>query len=537
VTNNGSENVSIILTPNSATATLSGISTPLGPQAFDVEASYAGDIKYSSSTSALVNLQVPLTAQATLTTPTPFSVLGTRDVTFQWTAGTGVTLYQFTLGTIGPGSSNLFAYTGSATSTISAAPPFNGATVYARLSSKINGSWLYNDYVFTEYAQPAGPVLETPVPGLGTKLGTSNVTFHWSPALGAIFYVFTLGTTGAGSSDILSITSTATSVMVPSLPANGVTVYASIESFTYSGQAYSNYLYTESGTQFPATLTTPTPGLSTVLGTSNVSFQWTAGRDVSLYELTLGTIAPGAHDLYVYKGSATSATVPALPADAVTVYATLSSYSNGAWQQNSYLYTESGTLVPAVLTSPTPGLSTVLGASGVNFQWTTGTGVGLYQLNLSATTPGAGDLYVYKGSATSTTVPSLPAYGAIVYARLYSKLNGEWVYDDSVYYNDYLYTESGTSAAAVLTSPTPGLGTVLGTSDVSFEWTAGAGVTDYQLNLSAIAPGRSDLYLYKGTATGATAPSLPAIGVKVYARLYSKIDGAWQFNDYVYTEQ
>jgi len=30
---------------------------------------------------------------------------------------------------------------------------------------------------------------------------------------------------------------------------------------------------------------------------------------------------------------------------------------------------------------------------------------------------------------------------------------------------------------------------------------------------------------------------LPANGVEVYARLYSKINGVWQFKDYVYTEQ
>jgi hypothetical protein len=268
-----------------------------------------------------------------------------------------------------------------------------------------------------------------------------------------------------------------------------------------------------------------------------VTFQWTAGTDVSLYELTLGTIAPGATDLYVYKGSATSATVLNLPADAVTVYARLSSRINGTWQHSDYLYTESGTLVPAVLTSPTPGLGTVLGTSNVAFQWTTGTGAEIYELTLSALAPGANDLYLYKGTATSATVPSLPANGAIVYARLYSDLNRAWLYDDSVYYRDYVFTESGTPVAAVLTSPTPGLGTVLGTTDVSFQWTAGGGVTDYELNLSAIAPGGKDLYVYKGAATSATAPSLPANGVKVYARLYSYINKAWEYNDYVYVEQ
>jgi len=72
---------------------------------------------------------------------------------------------------------------------------------------------------------------------------------------------------------------------------------------------------------------------------------------------------------------------------------------------------------------------------------------------------------------------------------------------------------------------------------VAFQWSAGVGVTDYQLNLSAIAAGDSELFLYKGTATSTSAPSLPANGATLYARLYSKINGVWQYNDYVYTEQ
>jgi hypothetical protein len=127
--------------------------------------------------------------------------------------------------------------------------------------------------------------------------------------------------------------------------------------------------------------------------------------------------------------------VPSLPADGVTVYATLSSYIDGAWFENSYLYTEGGMTVPAVLLSPTPGLSTVLGTSDVEFQWSAGTGVSLFQLNLSAVALGASDLYLYKGAATSVNVPKLPGSGATVFARLYSKINGVWQY------NDYVYTE------------------------------------------------------------------------------------------------
>jgi hypothetical protein len=78
---------------------------------------------------------------------------------------------------------------------------------------------------------------------------------------------------------------------------------------------------------------------------------------------------------------------------------------------------------------------------------------------------------------------------------------------------------------------------LLGSSNVAFQWTTGTGVAIYQLNLSAIAPGDSELYLYKGTATSTIAPTLPTNGATVYARLYSKINGVWQYNDYVYTAQ
>jgi hypothetical protein len=233
----------------------------------------------------------------------------------------------------------------------------------------------------------------------------------------------------------------------------------------------------------------------------------------------------------MYKGTATSATATTLPANGATVYATLYSLIKGVWQSNSYEYTESGSPTPAVLTSPTPGTSTILGTGSVPFQWTSGGGVTDYQLNLSATTKGGSDLYLYKGTATSVIVPTIPTNGVIVYARLYSLIKGTWQS------NDYEYTESGSPTPAALTSPTPGTSTILGTSGVQFQWTAGTSASEYQLNLSAVAPGDSDLYLYKGTALSATALTLPANGVKVYARLYSDIDGKWLYNDYIYTEQ
>jgi sugar lactone lactonase YvrE len=376
---------------------------------------------------------------------------------------------------------------------------------------------------------PTAAVLLSPTPGLSTILGASNVTFQWSAVATATEYQLNLSAIAPGDSDLYTYKGAATSAIVPTLPANGVTVYARLYSFSNGTWQHNDYLYTESGTAALAVLTSPAPGVGTVLGTTNVVFQWSAGTGVTEYQLNLSAIAPGDSDLFTYKGTALTATAATLPKNGVPVYATLYSYVNGAWQSNSYLYTESGTS-PGILKSPTPGVGTILGTTNVAFQWTTGAGVAVYQLNLSAVAAGQSELFSYKGTATTATAPSIPANGATVYATLYSNINGVWQS------NAYEYTESGSPTPAILTSPTPGTTTILGTTSVPFQWSTGGGVSLYQLNLSAVAAGGSDLFLYKGTATTATVPSIPTNGVTVFATLYSLIKGAWQKNSYVYTE-
>jgi hypothetical protein len=79
---------------------------------------------------------------------------------------------------------------------------------------------------------------------------------------------------------------------------------------------------------------------------------------------------------------------------------------------------------------------------------------------------------------------------------------------------------------------------VIGTSNVVFSWTPGAGVTAYDLYLGTTGVGSANLYNSTGvTTTSVTVPTLPSLGATVYARLYYQIKGVWQFSDYTYTEQ
>ncbi|MGA2852464.1 MAG: protease pro-enzyme activation domain-containing protein [Terracidiphilus sp.] len=445
--------------------------------------------------------------------------LGDIDVNCTGTASNPENCYGFS----GTGSSAIEGALSTSTSTLNIAYGANAGWDFATGLGSVNAWNLIQNWSLVQTTTTVTSTSSTA--GLGEP---TTFTATITPAIGATETGTVTWSSNTGCAPSAVSAGVATCV-TSTLPLGTDTITA-----TYDGDAD----YAGSGGSFgitvaapAAVLTTPTPGTGTILGVSNVLFQWTAGTGVADYQLNLSAVAPGQSELFLYKGTATSAVAATLPANAAPVYATLYSYINGAWQSNAYVYTESGASTPAALTFPTPGAGTILGTSDVLFQWNAGVGVADYQLNLSAVAPGGSDLYSYKGTALSAVAPSLPANGMKVYATLYSYTNGAWQS------NAYVYTESGTATPAALISPTPGPGTILGTSNVLFQWNPGVGVADYQLNLSAVAPGDSDLFLYKGTALSATATTLPANGVPLYARLYSKINGVWQYNDSVYTEQ
>jgi hypothetical protein len=316
--------------------------------------------------------------------------------------------------------------------------PAYGVTLYARLYSWINGAWQYNDYTYTESGTPVPAVLLTPTPG--STLIDASATFTWSAGAGVSYYEFRLGTTGPGSKDVYNASEATTTALttgvINNIPTTGATLYARLYSKINGAWQYSDYTYTESLPPAPAVLLSPTPG-SLLTGTS-ATFTWSRGGCVTEYEFRLGTTGPGTSDVYNSSYATTTALTTGaitIPAYGVTLYARIYSLINGAWQYNDYTYTESGTPVLAVLTSPTPG-STLTSASAT-FSWTAGGGVTEYEFRLGTTGPGSSD--VYNSTETPTTALTtgaitVPTNGATLYARLYSKINGAWQY------NDYTYT-------------------------------------------------------------------------------------------------
>jgi hypothetical protein len=407
-----------------ASATFGAATPSLGTHV--ITASYPGDSNYKPSNAGTVTLT---TQTATITAPTSGIVLFPGNYTFAWTTGTGVTQYKLYLGTGGEGSSNLYA--GEPTTATSAivplgSLPLNGATITATLYSYIDGTW---QPVTATYYEAQPPALTSPAPG--SHLSSSTVTFTWTAGSGVTEYRLNVSTYGPGYFNIYgSGVITTTSVTAPNLPTDGYKLYVTLYYLINGTWSALNYTYTAEGSTAPPVLTTPTPGSK--LSSSTVTFTWTLGSGVTEYRLNISSYGPGYFNIY---GSGpittTSVTVPSLPTDGRTLYITLYYLIDYVWSSVNYTYTATGSVVPPVLTTPTPGSE--LSGSSVPFTWTRGSGVVGYELLVSTYGPGYFNIYG-SGTITTTsvTVPGIPTNGKPVYVTLrYENAEGIW---NNIYY-------------------------------------------------------------------------------------------------------
>ena len=466
------------------------------------------------------------TQLASMTSPAPGSTLSGSSTTFIWTSGSGAAAYWLDIGTTGPGSSNVYN-SGSTTQnsvTVSGIPT-NGVTLYVTLFSSINGSWQPASYTYLESGTYTLAAISSPAPG--SVLPGSSVTFSWSSGAGPTAYWLYLGTT-AGSSNVYSSGSiTATSVTVNTVPTNGVYLYATLYSYINKAWKPASYIYSESGTYTLASITSPAQG--SILGGSSVTFSWSAGGGPTMYYLYLGTTGYGSSNVYNSGNlNGTSVTVNGIPTNGGQLFATLFSRINNSWVPKSYTFIESGTPVPAALTSPVNG-STLPGPSAT-FQWSPGSGVTAYYLYLGTT--GVGTANVYNSgvlSSTSVAVNNIPANGVNLYVTLFSQIDGSWKPVN------YIVTQAGTYSLAAITSPAPG--SILSGSSSTFTWNAGAGPTAYTFYLGTTGPGSANVFNSGAmTGTSVTVNNIPTNGVNIYGTLFSQINGVWKPANFTFTQ-
>jgi hypothetical protein len=457
--------------------------------------------------------------KAVMTSPAPGSTLSGSSVTFTWSAAAGAVAYWLDVGSA-QGQANIFGQNVAlATSQTLNGIPTDGSTLYVKLWTLLDGAWLSNDYTYKAGGTNTKAVITSPASG--STLSGASATFTWSAAAGAGAYWLDVGSAQGQGNLFGQNVGLATSQTVNGLPTDGSTVYVKLWTLLGGTWPSSDYTYKAGAGSTKAAMLIPAP--TTVLGGASVTFTWSAGSGATAYWLDVGSAQGQANIFGQNVALATSQTLNGIPTDGSTLYVKLWTLRGGAWQFNDYTYKAAGGNTKSVITSPVP--SSALSGSSVTFTWSTVSGAVVYWLNV-ATVAGGSNLYNQSsGLTTSQTVTGLPSDGSTIYVRL-------WTGSTSGYqYNDYTFKASG-GAKAVITAPAAS--STLSGSTVTFIWSAATGATSYWLDVGTVAGGFNLYTQGEGLLTSQSVSGLPTGGSTIFVRLWSAINGIWQYNDYTY---
>ncbi|HUK43352.1 MAG TPA: hypothetical protein VLW48_02800 [Candidatus Bathyarchaeia archaeon] len=337
-------------------------------------------------------------------------------VTLAWTPGSSCTL-TVSQSPVVSGAQYAFAHWG------------DGTTNTSDIVTAPTGTAVYNA---TFNLTPAG--VYSPAPG--TTLPGYSAAFQWFGYPGTMAFWIDIGST-VGASNYYqsgSLPNTTLSATVNTLPTDGSTVYVRLYSLVNGQWQPLDFTYNAfNGSNAKGVITTPAPGSN--LAGGSVPFTWSAGTGATAYWIDAGS-TPGGNQYFQSGnlGNLLTMMVSGLPTNGSTVYVTLFSYAGGQWLNNQYTYTaynQSAAL--AVMQSPMPG--STLSGNVATFTWSNGNGTATgYWLDIGSSQGGnnyyqSGNL----GTATTTTVYSLPADGSQIYVTLWSYVGGRWAYNQYTY--------------------------------------------------------------------------------------------------------
>ncbi len=453
---------------------------------------YYGQCYKSSSADFMDIITVALKGAPEVVTPTFSPAAGAytsaQTVTISDTTP-GSTIYYTTDGTTPTTASSVY----SIPITVSSSETLNALGVLSGDANSATGSAAYTIAAATPTFSPAAGSYGS-AQSVSISDATANSTIYYTtngsvPTIGSPVYSAAITVSGAETLQAIAVAS-GYGTSAASTAAYTIPPYTPVLSLA-AGSYY--------GSQ-TVTITDATPG-ATIYYTTNATVPTT---NSATYTAPLAITATQTVEAIAATGGA--------PSSAVT----------------SALYTIA---TPAALTIPTPDISAQLSGTSVAFAWTPGNTAKNFEFWVGTTNVGSSNLY-NSGNVTATTetVTDLPNNGEAVYARLYYLINGAWQY------TDYTYVASGAPTQAVLTTPAPNTTTPLTGTSVAFSWNPGNTATHFEFWVGTTGVGSSNLYNSGNiTATTETVSNLPINGGTVYVRLYSLINGGWEYADYTYT--
>jgi hypothetical protein len=344
---------------------------------------------------------------------------------------------------------------------------------------------------------------------------------QWTSVANAQAYYLYVGST-LGAKDLVNTGETLnTSFPALNLPPNQ-TIYARLWTRVNNAWTYVDSTFVAAPV-VKSTVTYPANGAIDADLTRPI--QWTSVANAQAYYLYVGTTV-GAKDLVntgeTLKTSYLSANLP----HSVTLYARMNTKVGGVWRYIDSTFT----VAPrARITWPADGASNVNLSQPI--QWTSVAGVQAYYLYVGST-PGGKDL-VNSGETlqTSYLATNLPG-GRTVYARLWTKANNVWRYADTTF-------TTATPPPAISTLVFPADHAVEVDQTQPFRWTAIDNAQTYYLYIGST-PGAKDVVdSYETTSTSLLISSRRGVPlpthVTLYARLFTRVAGAWRYRDSTFT--
>ena len=463
---------------------------------------------YTKYSTGWVSSSVSFSARpvAVFTSPSKDGATLSPNARFQWTSVQNTQAYYLTVGSA-PGSHD-YVNTGEIQSTSYDAIGLPaGKTVYARLHTLHGGTWRSVDLILNVL-----PLATFIAPLNGDQEFDPAAEITWRPVLGAQAYYLYVGT-APGRKDLIDSRETQLTHWPATYIPAGQPVYATLYT-KYDGVWRSSALSFRLSPK--AVFIEPEKdGLDL---DPRASLMWTDVSTAQSYYLYIGT-SPGAKDAYDSgEVSALSFDLEGLPRGRV-LYATLYTRAGNVWRytRRSFRILPVATLLPR---PDTPGRID----TRIPIQWTSVEGAEAYYLYVGST-PGAKDLINTGAIQTlQRAIDSLPA-GRLVYVRLFTKHDGVWRFVESTWTTRAVaYLDGAVASSATWSSATP------------LTWAPFAGASRYFVYVGS-KPGATDLSS-SGEISGTTfvmpahhAAAIPS-DQTVYVRLYSLVDGHWEFVDY-----
>ena len=458
-------------------------------------ASYRGDISFTVS--ALSALTYPASGQQNVP----------ANATFQWTTSPAAQAYYLYVGRTQGANDIVSTAAIQGTSYTVTTPLPTGATLWARIWTKLNGVANYQgDISFTVSALSA-----LTYPASGQQNVPANATFQWTASPAAQAYYLYVGRT-QGANDIVNTGAIqGTSYTVKTLLPTGATLWARI--WTELNGAWSYQCDISFTVSALSALTYPASGQQNV--PASATFQWTASPAAQAYYLYVGT-SQGANDIVstaAIQGTSYAVTTP-LPTGA-TLWARIWTKLNGvASYQGDISFTVSAL---SHLTAPANSQQNV--PANATFQWTASPAAQAYYLYVGRT-QGANDIVstaAIQGTSYTVTTP-LPT-GATLWARIWTKLNGV-----ASYQGDISFTVSALSA---LTYPASGQQNV--PANATFQWTTSPAAQAYYLYVGTSQGGTDVVNTGPIQGTSYTMTTILPIGATLWARIWTELNGVWSY--------